>query len=428
MSPDPSTPAARQTDNPSAKLRVLFINDTSRNGGPGKTLLDIVKFLDPARVHRTVLVPRPGIVSERLLAAGAVEALMFEPGLIEHIFSPPTQPVERGDLKAAWPLKLLRAIGNVLLAVSAIFRLSRWIRQEKFDAIFCNGTMANIAGGLLAARTGTPCLWHVLYTSVGGAAGKLHARLAADGNVKTIICVSRPTSLQFGGSTKLRLIHDALDIDEFDGARASATLRRELGLDASAVIFGSHGRILPRKGYIEMIRAARLVLDGLPEAERARCHFVVIGDTPQDMKVDHLEECRALVRQLGLGAHVHFLGFRPAVIACVADFDVAVVPSIYQDPLPLAVLESMALAKPVVAFDVGGMGEMISDGVNGRLVGGSPPDIAAMAQACLAYFSDADLRRHHGAAGRARIEQDFNARLHAKRIQDELFAGAGRQA
>ena len=426
MSPDPSPSAARQTDDPSAKLRVLFINDTSRNGGPGKTLLDIVKFLDPARVHRTVLVPRPGIVSERLLAAGAVEALMFEPGLIEHIFSPPTRPVERGDLAAAWPLKLLRAIGNVLLAVSAIFRLSRWIRQEKFDAIFCNGTMANIAGGLLASRTGTPCLWHVLYTSVGGAAGGLHARLAADENVKTIICVSCPTSLQFGGSAKVRLIHDALDIDEFDVAQATPSLRRELGLDANAVIFGSHGRILPRKGYVEMIRAARLVLDGLPEAERAHCHFVVIGDTPQDMKVDHLEECRALVRQLGLSAHVHFLGFRPAVIACVADFDVAVVPSIYQDPLPLAVLESMALAKPVVAFDVGGMGEMISDGVNGRLAGGSPPDVAAMAQACLEYFSDADLRRRHGAAGRARIEQDFNARIHAKRIQDELFAGAGR--
>jgi glycosyltransferase involved in cell wall biosynthesis len=405
------------------KLRVLFINDTSRNGGPGKTLLDIVKFLDPARIHRTVLVPRAGIVSERLAAAGAADVLVFEPGLIEHIFAPPTRTVERGDLAALWPLKLLRACGNVVLAATAIFRLSRWIRRERFDAIFCNGTMANIAGGLLAARTGTPCLWHVLYTSVGGAARGLHARLAANENVKTIICVSRPTSRQFGGSAKVRLIHDAIDIDEFDAGRAAPALRRELGLDAGAVIFGSHGRILPRKGYIEMIRAARLVLDRLPEAQRARCHFAVIGDTPQDMKTDHLEECRALVRQLGLEAHVHFLGFRPAVIAYVADFDVAVVPSIYQDPLPLAVLEAMALAKPVVAFDVGGMGEMITDGVSGRVV--PPQDVAAMAEACLDYFADGALRVRDGAAGRARIERDFNARSHAKVIQDELVRAAG---
>ena len=406
-------------------LRVLFINDTSRNGGPGKTLLDIVKFLDPARIHRTVLVPRAGIVSERLLAAGAAEALVFEPGLIEHIFAPPTRAVERDDLAAAWPLKALRAIGNIVLAAAAVIRLSRWIRRERFDAIFCNGTMANIAGGLLAARTGTPALWHVLYTAVGGAAGGLHARLAADANVKTIICVSRPTARQFGDSAKVRLIHDALDVDEFDPGRAEGGLRRELGLDAGAVIFGSHGRILPRKGYIEMIRAARLVLDRLPQAERARCHFAVIGDTPQDMKVDHLEECRALVQQLGLEGQVHFIGFRPAVIAYVADFDVAVVPSIYQDPLPLAVLEAMALAKPVVAFDVGGMSEMITDGDSGRIV--PPRDVAAMADACLDYFADGALRVRHGAAGRARIERDFNARLHARVIQDELLRAAGRQ-
>jgi glycosyltransferase involved in cell wall biosynthesis len=150
----------------------------------------------------------------------------------------------------------------------------------------------------------------------------------------------------------------------------------------------------------------------------------VIGDTPQDMKTDHLEECRALVRQLRLEAQVHFIGYRPAVISCLADFDVAVVPSIYQDALPLAVLEAMAMAKPVVAFEVGGMTEMITDGVSGRVV--PPQDVTAMAQACLDYFSDAELRQRHAAAGRARIERDFNARLHARVIQDELFRAAGR--
>jgi glycosyltransferase involved in cell wall biosynthesis len=101
-----------------------------------------------------------------------------------------------------------------------------------------------------------------------------------------------------------------------------------------------------------------------------------------------------------------------------------VIPSIYQDPLPLAVLESMAMAKPVVAFDVGGMGEMITDGVSGRLAPGSPPDVAALAEACLNYFGDAALRQRHGAAGRTRIEQDFNARIHAQRIADELIRAA----
>jgi glycosyltransferase involved in cell wall biosynthesis len=425
----PATPPQKPEPS-SRRLRVLFINDTSRNGGPGKTLLDIVKFLDPARIHRTVLVPWPGIVSQRLLENKAADDLFFEPGLIEHIFAPLSRPVERGDLAAAWPLKTLRACGNIVRAMVGIIRLSRKVRRERYDAIFCNGTMANICGGLLAALTGTPTLWHVLYTSVGGAAGKLHARLAAGKNVKAIICVSQPTARQFTQCPeKIRLIHDAIDIDEFDAGKATdkckdGALRQELGLDSSAVIFGSHGRILSRKGYVEMIHAARRMLDRLSAGDRARCHFVIIGDTPQDMKIDHLEECRALVRQFGLEAQVHFIGFRPAVIAYVSDFDVAVIPSIYQDPLPLAVLESMAMAKPVVAFDVGGMGEMITDGVSGRLAPGSPPDVAALAEACLNYFADAALRQRHGAAGRTRIEQDFNARIHAQRIADELIRAA----
>jgi len=410
----------------SARLRVLFINDTSRNGGPGKTLLNIVKFLDPARVHRTILLPREGIVSQSILANNAADDLLFESGLIEHIAAPLSRNVERGDLHGALPLRILRGIGNVALAIVALIHLSRRVRREHYDAIFCNGTMANVTGGLLAAFTGTPTLWHVLYTSVGPLARGLHARLAAGKAVKVIICVSRPTARQFGASDKVHLIHDAIDVEEFDGRSLSPVLRQELGLDAGAVIFGSHGRVLPRKGYAQMIRAAQLVLDWLPEADRARCHFAVIGDTPQDMRVDHLEECRALVRELGVGGNVHFLGFRAEIISYVAGFDVAVVPSIYQDPLPLAVLEAMAMAKPVVAFDVGGMAEMIQDHVSGRIVPGAPPDVAALAGACLEYFADAQLRQRDGAAGRQRIERDFNAKIHARRIQDELFRVANR--
>jgi glycosyltransferase involved in cell wall biosynthesis len=424
--PDANSNAPRAGSDSREKLRVLFINDTSRNGGPGKTLLDIVKFLDPAKIHRTVLVPRPGIVSQRLLDNKAADLLFFAPGMIEHVFAPWSRSVERRDLVAPWPLKILRACGNVLRAALAMIRLSRKVKKDRYDVIFCNGTMANFTGGMLAALTGVPVVWHVLYTSVGPAIRGLHEKLASGRNVKTIICVSRPTARQFDAlPEKLRLIHDAIDIDEFDARISTPILRRELGLDARAVVFGSHGRILPRKGYMQLIRAAHLVLAKLNAGDRANCHFVVVGDTPQDLQPDHLEECRALVRELRLANNVHFIGFRAVVTSYIADFDVAAVPSVYQDPLPLAVLEAMAMAKPVVAFDVGGMAEMIEDGVSGRLAPGAPPDIAALADACLGYLADPGMRQRDGVAARQRIERDFNARSHAQRIQDELFRAAG---
>lgn len=416
-------PVAREAP----KLRALFINDTSRNGGPGRTLLDILKFLDPALVHRTVLIPRPGIVSERLIANGAADTLILEPDLIENLYEPFTRAIERRDFDAPLPLKLLRAAGNLIRGGAGFVRLLRRVRKERFDLIFCNGTAANFVGGAAGAILGVPVIWHVIYPGVSPVIRPLHRRLAAGDAIRSIICVSRATSVQFAGcADKVRLIHDALDIREFDAHAAEPVLRRELGFDDGTVIFGSHGRILPRKGYIELIRAAKIVMERIAPGERARCQFVVLGDTPQDLRPDHLETCRALVRELGLTENVRFIGFRPEVQPYLADFDVAVVPSVYDDPLPRSVLESMAMSKPVIAFDVGGIGEMIGDGVEGRLVPllretGQPPDIEGLAAACLSYFSEPETRRRCGVAARARVEREFEARNHARTLQDEMF-------
>ncbi len=410
------------TSSPTRRLRVLFINDTSRNGGPGRTILYILKFLDPARIYRTVLIPREGIVSRRIVDAGAADHIFFEPGFIENLYEPLSRPIERKDFDAPLALKALRAAGNVVRATAGFVRLLRRVRKERFDLIFCNGTLAGFLGGALAASTGTPAIWHVLYPSVDPLIRPLHRRLAANKNVRLIVCVSRQTSLQFAHcAEKVRKIQTALDIDEFDTHATEPVLRKELGLDNRTVIFGSHGRVLPRKGFIELIHAARIVVDRLSPEDRARCLFVILGDTPQDMRPDHLEECRSLVRELGLTSQVRFIGFRPDVKSYVADFDVSVVPSIYEDPLPRAVMESMAMSKPVVAFAVGGIGEMIDDGVEGRLTQSQPPDIAALADACLDYFFHPELRLRHGAAARKRVERDFDARRHARRLQDEMF-------
>lgn len=406
-------------------LRVLFINDTARNGGPGATLLDILQFLDPAVIHRSVLLPRADIVSERLLAAGAAEQVRIDPGLIENLVQPFARAMERRDFTAPLPLRAARATVNVTRAVSGLARLARRLRADQTDVVFCNGTAATIAGGVAAAITGVPALWHVFYPGVSALARPLHRRLAASSAVREIICVSAPTARQFDGlGSKVRVLHDALDAAAFDAGSVTPVLRDELGFTADTVVFGSHGRILPRKGFTALIQAARIVCDRLDPATRARCRFVVLGDTPQDITPDHLAECRAMVRDLGLDDAVRFLGFRKDVRPYLAGFDVAVVPSVYEDPLPRAVMEAMAMGKPVIAFDVGGIGEMIADGVEGRLVPGRPPDVAGLAAACLDVLADPDAWRRRGQAARRRIEREFDARAHARTLQDAMLRAA----
>jgi glycosyltransferase involved in cell wall biosynthesis len=277
--------------------------------------------------------------------------------------------------------------------------------------------------------TGVPAVWHVFYTSVARPIARLHARLAASSGVRRILCVSRPTTRMFQHcSDKVIITHDAIDTEEFDANAVLPRLRAEMGLSPEVVVFGSQGRILPRKGYVEMIRAAKIARDAMTAEERERCRFVVLGDTPEDMRPNHLEECRALVKELDLGTMVHFPGYRQDVKPYAVDFDVVVVPSVYEDPLPRVVLEAMALAKPVLAFDRGGIPEMIEEGVSGTLVRGAPPDVAGLAAGILRYAREPALRARHGKAARARVEQHFDGRAHARAVEGEILRVARARA
>jgi glycosyltransferase involved in cell wall biosynthesis len=418
---------------PRRRVRVLFINDTARNGGPGRSLHSILKFLDRSVVHRAVVLPRAGAVSELLIRDGVADELLFEPHLVENPIEPWNRPMERRDFDAPPAVKAARLAGNVFKGASAMVRLARLIRRGRYDLIYCNGTNADFAGGALAQVAGVPALWHVRYTSLPSAVVGLHRRLSGSEGVRRVVCVSRSAAALFPHcAEKVTVVHNALDVDSFDPALVRPSLRGELGLPEGAVVFGSHGRVLRRKGYIEMVRAARLALDRMSDDLRARVLFVVVGDTPEDFRPDHVAECRALAEQLGLGDRFRMLGFRSDVRPLVADFDVAVVPSVYADPLPRSVIESMALAKPVVAYDVGGVVEMLQHGVTGELVhfeaaeaGANAESIGRLADALVRYASDPQLRARQGRAARERVVLDFDARAHARRIQGEIVRAAG---
>jgi glycosyltransferase involved in cell wall biosynthesis len=427
--------AAARVSVDSPPIRVLFVNDTARNGGPGRSLHSILKFLDPTIVHRAVVLPRDGVIAGLLTADRVVDELHFVPDLVENPIEPWGRPIDRRDFDAPGALKAARLAGNVFKGARALASLTRMIRRGRFDLLYCNGSTADFAGGALAAVTGVPALWHVRYSSLPRFTGALHRSLSAGRGVRRIVCVSRAAAALFPHCVdKVTVVHNALDVGAFDPARVRGTLRVELGIPEDTVVFGSHGRVLRRKGYVEMARAARIALDRMSDRERTRVTFVVVGDTPEDFRPDHVEQCRALAAEMGIERQFHMLGFRADVRPLVADFDVAIVPSVYPDPLPRAVLESMALGKPVIAFDVGGVVEMIEDGVSGELVpfeaaqdageGASPEAVDRLAGAIGRYVKDVGLRVRQGRAARERIERDFDARAHARRIQGEIVLAA----
>src|SRR4051812_46688781 len=147
----------------SNSVRVLFLNDTSRDGGPGRSLQVLLRHLDRTRVRRTVLLPRPGPVAELLQAEGVADDIVFEEAWIENIVAPLSRPMERADHQSPWPLRAGRAVGNVLKAGRLMTRLTE--RARGYDLVYGNGTTANFLAAGAAARAGVPALWHVRYTA-----------------------------------------------------------------------------------------------------------------------------------------------------------------------------------------------------------------------------------------------------------------------
>jgi glycosyltransferase involved in cell wall biosynthesis len=406
-------------------LRVLFISDTARNGGPGRSLHAILSHLDPRRVHRTVLLPRPGEVSELLGRDGAADRLLFEPHWIENVFEPWTRHMARADFDAPAPVRWLRCGGNSARMAAAVGRTAARVRRGAYGLVYCNGTVADLVGGLVARLTGVPALWHVRYTSLPAAVRPLHRWLAASEAVRRIVCVSEAATREVADhADKITVINNGVDTDAFaPGRGGGGRLRSQLGLAADTVIFGSHGRVLPRKGYVELVRAVRCATDQMSAHEQRSCHFVVVGDTPQDFRPDHVAECRELATSLGVGTRISFLGFRGDVKPYLDAWDVAVVPSVYADPLPRAVIESMSFGKPVIAYDVGGVREMLSPEAGALLSrAGDVPDLA---EALLRYLRDPGLRARQGQAARRRAMEHFGARTHGARIEAEILRAAG---
>jgi glycosyltransferase involved in cell wall biosynthesis len=168
-------------------------------------------------------------------------------------------------------------------------------------------------------------------------------------------------------------------------------VRKELGLPADALVVGTVANLRAIKGNADLLAAARRVVDEDPDVR-----FVTVGQGPQEA------ELRALHERLGLGDRLLMLGHRPDAIRLMGGCDVFCLASRHEG-LPVALMEALALGLPVVATAVGGVPEVVEDGVEGVLVPPRRPD--ALADALLALARDPDRRRRMAEAAAARGER-----------------------
>jgi glycosyltransferase involved in cell wall biosynthesis len=349
------------------RIRVVELLATGGNGGAQEHLWSLVTGLDPARFDVCVVSLSGGSTVRRFQRAGV-----------------PTMVIDDPD---------------DAIAVGA---LTAHLAQIGVDVVHNHMYRAEVVGTKAALALGVagyprPYVVSTVHSSRVRSTEDRELLRDLTASMDRLIAVSRAIVQKIADEGRegapVSLIYNGVDLERYDHQEPCCTLREEYGMEPGAQIVGVVARLEPEKGHPTLLEAWPLVLRSCPDA-----YLLIVGEGSR------CDELRGLTEDLHVAHRVVFTGRREDVPAVTAALDVAVLPS-YREAQGLSVLEAMALSRPVVASNVGGIPEMIEDGVTGLLV--PPHDPPALAAAITSLLRDHQLADMLGRAGHDLVHQRF---------------------
>ena len=351
------------------KLKILFVHGITEIGGAERELLRMLTPLSnlgydpiiacPARgpfveelerrniEHRTVVLPAWHKFRGYMQRASSASQLQK---IIRH-----ARPVALHVNDIWWVPQTLRAVGNLQVPIVA------HVRQEIEPRKARHYELAN-ADLLLAVSS------HI-----------------------------RDALIQGGiPATKVMTVYSGLDLRDITVAASPVQIRSKFGIPHGAPLLGTLASIFTRKGHEVMLKALPRILRLFPGT-----HYFIIGTGEADCEAI----LRSQVKDLGLEGRVHFAGFQESVFGFLAAFTVYVHP-VLMEGFGLAVLEAMAMGRPVVATATGGLPEVVRHGETGLLVPAA--NEIALAEAIVSLLGDPERADSMGQAGRLRVSALFS--------------------
>jgi glycosyltransferase involved in cell wall biosynthesis len=193
---------------------------------------------------------------------------------------------------------------------------------------------------------------------------------------------------------RISVIPNGVEPGEFEDLPTRSRARAEIGLEENTMAVGLVGRLHHLKGADYLLAAIPRVLASRPDVK-----FVLIGAGPEEQSL------KALAEELGVSDAVRFAGYRRDARRLMPAFDVVVLPS-RDEAQSISLLEAMACRRPVVAANVGGVPEVVDDGITGLLYPAG--NVHALAEAILALLNDGARRKAMGEAGQQRVADRFS--------------------
>ncbi len=392
-------PAASH-DRRAGRIRVVtFVDFLSCFGGAEHLALLIATRLDPDRFESILSVSRWPLTGPWRDDPSAQQAL---------------------EILEASPARFLPLARRRKVDILALARLERFLRRERVDVLHSHKFGSNVWGTIVGRLARVPVvLAHEHTWSYEGQPLRrfLDRELIARGATR-FIAVSR---------------EDRRRMSEVEGIEESRTLfipngvlsspppsgrdvRAELQIAPGAPVIGAVGVLRAQKALHVLLSALAQLRERRPDAR-----LLIVGDGPERARLE------ALAAELAVADAVTFLGHRGDVPDVLRALDVAVSCSDFEGS-PLAVMEYMDAALPIVATAVGGVPDLIESGVHGLLV--PRGDAAALAAAIFEALADPERSRTMGARARERRRSEFDIDTLVRRLEAlylELLAERGRE-
>jgi L-malate glycosyltransferase len=372
--------------------RVAYFAPLLATGGTQRHLQQVLGLLDRRRFDARVFTLRPGgEVEQELRAAGVSVSSLDVPGRL-------TAPA----------------------TVRALLRTARLLRAERIDVVHGYQWRPALIGTLTGRLAGVPLLLASKRSLTGADRDASRAWRRIARHVDTVLVNAdalRVEGEHDGMRCRWSLLQNGIDLDAFrlDGTTGAA--KTAFGLDPERPVVGTVGRLEQRKGQDVLLAAIERL-----KGRRPAPQLVVVGDGPT------AGDLRKRADALGVTKLVRFTGTLDDVRPALAAMDVFTLPS-REEGMSNALMEAMAAAKPIVATDVGGTGEVLDRGRLGVLV--PSDDALALADAVAALLDDSARAGALGAAARDHVRARWDARAMVGELEafyDRRLAAHGRRA
>ena len=297
---------------------------------------------------------------------------------------------------------------NNLQILLAARQIAAYLRRHQVDVLHCHLPIAGAVGRIAGRLAGVPVVYseHNKQERYHGITRWLNA--STWGWQARAIAVSADVAdsirAKISAQVPLEVVLNGVDVGRFHRTAVDPSLVRErFGIPANAPVVGTVAVFRVQKRLEDWLEAARRI-----RAQHPDVHFLLVGDGPERGTVE------AKIAELGLGDYVHLPGLQEEVRPSLAAMDVYLMSSVFEG-LPVALLEAMSMECAPVCTRVGGIPEVLSDRVNGRL--SEPRDPVALAENVAALLRDAGERQALAAQARRTVQEGFSMQRMTRELE-----------